>query len=471
MSSPSPTPDSEQRTTVDDFLKTLSRSGLLDREQLKAALAAAPPELKARDGAPVALAEHFIRAGRLSRFQARKLLQGAARGLVLGPYQILSALGKGGMGAVYLARDSRDGRLVALKVLSSRRAREEERTRSRFQREMALNQLVGHPHLALTYEASTVQDVHYIAMEFIPGKSLYRVVADGGPLTAPRACRLLAEVAGGLEHAHEKGLIHRDLKPSNIMVTPNDHAKVLDFGLAYVQGEKADVEVIGGQGYIVGTMDYISPEQSLDPTKVDARSDLYSLGCTLYYALSGQPPFAGGTSQEKRQRHRNEQPTPLWQLRAGLPTPLVDFVHRLMAKDPANRPPSARAVQVQLRAWATEDPALPLDRPNDTNYRIAVAALEDASNDGYLLDDIPETAAPAIEAPSSAFGTPHSAPPAPPHGVCRRGSWWRSWSAFRAHCWCCRRAWRRWYGWLLGGIKSLLTAVLSLADPKWSLPS
>ncbi len=404
MASSSPTPKTDE-LTIDEFLKTILRSGLLSRDQLKAALANIPSGVK--DGGANAVSELLIKTGKLSRFQAHKLLQGQHRGLVLGNYQILAPLGKGGMGAVYMARDGRNGRLVALKVLSSRRA-QEERTRSRFLREMELSQRVSHPHVAVTYDVGALQDVHYIAMEFIPGKSLYRVVADGGPMPAARAARLLAEVAAGLGHAHEKGLIHRDLKPSNVMVTPNDHAKVLDLGLALVAGEKADVEVVGGQGYIVGTMDYISPEQSLDPTKVDCRSDLYSLGCTLYYALSGQPPFPGGTSQEKRQRHRSEEPTPLWQMRTGLPTGFVDFVHRLMAKDPDQRPATARAVQEELLAWGTEDTALPLDRPNDTNYRIAVAALEDASNDGFVLEEVPEaTPAPvsgSSEQSAFAFG-------------------------------------------------------------------
>jgi eukaryotic-like serine/threonine-protein kinase len=388
MSSPSPTSNAEQ-PTVDEFLQHLERSGILDREQLEAALDTAPADVKARENVAGALAEFLIKTGKLSRFQARKLLNGVYRGLVLGPYQILAP-----MGTVYLTRDGRDGRLVALKILSSRRARDQGRARSRFLREMELSKRVSHPNLALTCEVGTLQDVPYIAMEYIPGKSLYRVVQEGGSLTAGRAARLLSEVASALGHAHEKGLIHRDLKPSNVMVTPNDHAKVLDLGLAFEQGEKADVEIVGGYGYIVGTMDYISPEQSLDPTNVDARSDIYSLGCTLYYALSGQPPFPGGTSGEKRQRHRTEEPAPLEQLRPELPAPFVDLVHQMMEKDPALRPPTARAVQEQLLAWAKEDSTLPMDRPNDTNYRIAVAALKDASADADLLDETPGTGEP-----------------------------------------------------------------------------
>jgi len=402
MHSPSTTSNAAG-PTVDEFLKTIRRSGVLDLEQLKAAVANAPAGW--RESSAANLAEYLIKTGKLSRFQSRKLLQGTHRGLVLGPYQILSPLGRGAMGAVYMARDGRSGQLVALKILSSRRAREEERARTRFQREMELSKRLMHPHVAVTYEAGTLRDVHYIAMEFIPGKSLTRVVAEQGPLPFARAARLLAEVAAGLQHAHEKGLIHRDLKPSNIMVTPNDHAKLLDVGLAFVQGEKADMAVIGGLGYIVGTMDYISPEQSIDATKVDPRSDIYSLGCTLYFAVSGQPPFPGGTGLEKRQRHRTEEPTPLGKLRSGLPPAFVELVQKLMAKDPALRPQTTQAARDQLLAWATEEAALPMDRPNDTNYRHAVAALEETIDEDFPLDDLPEVEAIGeAEPPSSASG-------------------------------------------------------------------
>src|SRR5947209_6940173 len=162
------------------------------------------------------------------------------------------------MSTVYRVRDKRTQKLLALKVLPPKRAREEERMLARFLREMTLSQRVAHPHIARTHEVGDVRGVYYIAMEFIPGKSLYRVVSEQGPLAVPRAARLFAEAASGLEHAHARGLVHRDLKPSNIMITPNDHAKVLDLGLALVQGETGtDRAIVGGQGYVVGSMDYI----------------------------------------------------------------------------------------------------------------------------------------------------------------------------------------------------------------------
>src|SRR5262249_27631002 len=217
-----------------------------------------------------------------------------------GQFQVLAPVGRGGMSTVYLARDTRSDLLVALKVLSPKRAREEARVLARFRREMEMSQRVAHPHVAWTFEVGVCQGVYYIAMEYIPGGSLFRLVAEKGPLQVPRAARLFAEVASALDHAHHQGLIHRDLKPSNGLITPNDHAKLLDLGLAISQGEQGLArEVIGGAGYVVGTMDYISPEQAEDASSVDPRSDIYGLGCTLYYALTGRPPFPGGTTAEK----------------------------------------------------------------------------------------------------------------------------------------------------------------------------
>ena len=380
--------------SADDFLRTILRSGLLGRDQLEAAVRALPRE--ARDD-PDAVAAFLIKAGHLSRFQASKLLQGTSSGLVLGSYQILAPLGKGGMGKVFLARDHRNGELLALKVLPPRRAREQERLRARFQREMELSQRVAHPHLALTYEAGVCQGIYYLAMEFIPGKSLYRLVSDEGPLPVPRAASLFAEAAAALQHAHEQGLIHRDLKPSNIMVTPNNHAKVLDLGLALMQGETVeDRTVVGGQGYVVGSMDYIAPEQTLDAAKVDNRADVYGLGCTLYFALTGRPPFPGGTSIEKIIKHRTQAAEPLNRVNPCVPAGFAGLVARMIAKRAEERPPSAAAARDALLAWCGRQLVLPLDRPEDPAYQHAIAALAsgEVSNeslaDGVLMPAGPD---------------------------------------------------------------------------------
>jgi serine/threonine protein kinase len=361
---------------VDVFLRNILRSGLMNEARLREALASLP-DAQRRD--PAAIAEHLIRVGKLSRFQAKKLLKGQAKGLLFGPYQVLAQIGKGGMGTVYLARDERFNHLVALKVLPPRKAKAKERMLERFRREMELSQRVSHPYIARTFQVGQWKEVQYIAMEFIPGKSLYRLVQENGPLEVPQAARLGAQVASALAHAHGQGLIHRDLKPSNILVMPNGNAKLLDLGLALIEGENvSDAQIVGGQGYIVGTMDYISPEQTEDSAGVDGRTDIYSLGCTLYYALCGSPPFPGGTSKDKIQRQRSEAPVSLLVLRPTLPAAFVEIVQKMMAKRPEQRYQTAAAVEQDLRKWAAP-PTVPATVERDESaLRIAVAQLSNA---------------------------------------------------------------------------------------------
>jgi serine/threonine protein kinase len=382
-------PTSATPPTVEAFLKLILRSGLLGREALQAHLRNMPVER--REDAD-AVAEHLIRAGHLTRFQVRKLFAGTPLGLVLGPFHVLAPIAKGGMGTVYLARDWRSEQFVALKVLPPKKAREEERLLARFRREMEMSQRVSHPHLAWTYEVGKWHEVHYIAMEYIPGRSLYRLVHDEGQMAVSRVARLFAEVCLALDHAHNQGLIHRDLKPSNIIVTPNDHAKVLDLGLALMEGEmRGEREVIGGEGYIVGTMDYIAPEQTADASRVDARCDVYALGCTIYFALTGRPPFPGGTAKEKIMRHRAEEPTPVPDLNADVPPAFVGLLRRMMAKDPEQRLPSAAAARHELLTWADRGSGLPLDRPEDRGYAQSVAVLEEKepSAEQVVAEELP----------------------------------------------------------------------------------
>jgi serine/threonine protein kinase len=359
----------------DNFIKIAVRSGLLDAERFQAALKRVPAGLRAR---PDLLAEYFVRTGILTQFQAIKLLQGAERGLVLGPYHMLAPLGRGAMGSVYLARDSRDQRLVALKILPPSKYREEERLLTRFRREMELCQKVSHPHLTRTFEVGVVQHVYYIAMEYVPGTTLRRKVMDEGPLPVHRAARVFAEVASALGYAHSQGLIHRDLKPSNIMLTPNGHSKILDLGLALIEGEELpeDKSILGGQGYVVGTMDFIAPEQVADPTGVDARADLYSLGCSLYFVLTGQPPFPGGTSQQKIKRHLTESPLPISELNPTVPAAFVKLAERLMAKKPEERPDNAEDVRRFMLYWVGDEPELPIDVAVDNSNPREIFDLE-----------------------------------------------------------------------------------------------
>jgi serine/threonine protein kinase len=338
---------------VNTLLKTILASGLIERVLLKESLMAMPTEL--RNDAQ-AVVEQLVRAGRLTRFQALRLLKEERPGLVFGHYILHEPIGKGGMCRVFLARDTRNARMVALKVLPPKRAREDERILVRFQREIRMLEKLEHPHIACKHDAGEVRGIHYLALEFVPGKSLFRLVKAEGPLGVQAAARLFVQVADALEYAHGMQLVHRDLKPSNIMVTPDGLAKVLDFGLALQMGELELVEVVGGRGYAVGTMDYIAPEQAVDSYLVDERSDLYGVGCSLYFALTGQPPFPGGTKRDKIKQHLHAEPAPLGQLAPAAPEGFLAVVATLMAKNPQDRYPSARVLREVLESWTVENP-------------------------------------------------------------------------------------------------------------------
>jgi serine/threonine protein kinase len=386
-------------SVADDFLKVVLRSGLVSRPDLQTALQSVPVA-QLQDAQ--ALADHLVGLGLLTQFQTVKLLQGASVGLQLGPYRVLTPIGKGGMGMVYLGRDNRSQQHVAIKVLSPQRKRQGDRHLARFFREMEISKNLLHPHLVIAQDIGCEHDVHYLVMEYIPGQTLNRLVNTQGPLSVARAAHLFSEVASALEYAHSQGLIHRDLKPANVMVTPNDHAKVLDLGLAIVEGEVVeDAQVLGGKGHVVGTFDYIAPEQTRDAAAVDPRADIYSLGCSLYFALTGRPPFPLGGPKEKIQAHRHQEPEPLQKLNGGVPAGFAALVRQLMAKQPEQRLGTMAEVRTALLPWAAAAADKPLDQTGDTAFQAAITALQtvpvqlDTSNEAWSF--VKETSAERAE--------------------------------------------------------------------------
>ena len=329
-----------------DFLHCIVDSGLLTKEQVGDSLQTLAPQVRAD---PRAVADHLVFAGLLTDFQARKLLHGLKKGLILGHYRVMWPIAKGGMSAVYLARDQRSSQLVALKVLPPKRAKEGDRQLIRFRREMELSQKLAHGNIAYVYEIGVhAKKVYYLALEYVPGESVQHMVRRGGPLNWKRAAKLFAQVAAALSHAHERGLIHRDVKPGNIMITPEEKAKLLDFGLALEPGELEMQEVVGGKGYVIGTMDYIAPEQITDSSLATELSDLYGLGCTMYFALTGHPPFPGGSKHAKMLHHLSDEPRPIVDLAPQVPAEFAAVVSKLMAKRPEERFASAQVVEELL---------------------------------------------------------------------------------------------------------------------------
>ena len=334
--------------SLDEFLAHLVKSGLVEKSELDR-IAISSDYGTDGDGS-VKLARVLIKNKLLTSYQAGKLLAGATRGFFLGGYRILKPLGEGGMGKVYLASHEKTAEKVAIKVLPPQKAREEKNALNRFRREMDLSQRAKHPNLARTIKVGSDGDVHFMVLEYIPGESLYEAVKGerGGPLRVPDAARLFLKIVDGLDAAHQAGIIHRDMKPSNIMITPDGDARVLDLGLARALG---DEKPLTRPNIVVGTLDYASPEQLTDASKADRRSDLYSIGCTIYFTLAGKAPFEGGDLVNKIYKQRMEDPEALERVARGVPSAFAAIVRKLMNKNPDDRYQNCGELRADLARW------------------------------------------------------------------------------------------------------------------------
>ncbi len=254
-------------------------------------------------------------------------------------FEVIKALGQGGMGVVYLARNRMMDRLEVLKVVN-KAFLDRPGALERFQQEIRSAAKLLHPNIVAAHSVPRLGDLLVFAMEYVDGQDLSQVVKRRGPLPVTNATYYAYQVALGLQHAHTKGMVHRDIKPSNLMFAIEDKkhvVKILDFGLAKATSEKAADAGLTKTGQMLGTPDYIAPEQTLDAQKADIRADIYSLGCTLYFMLSGHPPFQGNSLYEILQAHHQTEAQPLNLVRADVPAELAAIVSKMMAKDPANR--------------------------------------------------------------------------------------------------------------------------------------
>lgn len=258
-------------------------------------------------------------------------------------YEILRLIGKGGMGDVYAARHRKMNRTVALKVIKREFVRKPKAV-DRFHREVKTAAQLSHPNIVTAHDADQAGDFHFMVMEYVDGVDLSHVVKDRGALPVAEACDYVRQAAIGLQYAHEQGMVHRDIKPHNLMVTADGTVKVLDFGLASLapeaRSENETVEARGeltADGTIMGTPDFISPEQANDARTADIRSDIYSLGATLYFLLSGHPLFGDGSVMHKLKSHAEVEPESLDSLRDDVPSDLARIISRLIAKDPNDR--------------------------------------------------------------------------------------------------------------------------------------
>jgi serine/threonine protein kinase len=390
-------------STAVQFLELAYKSGLLDRPHFQAYLerrrAAGPlPE------APRALANRLMRDGLLTRFQVEQLLLGRWRNFILsGKYKVLGPLGSGGMGQVFLCEHQVMRRRVAVKVLPTSRSSNPV-SLERFHREARAVAQLHHPNIVSGHDVDRDGKLHFLVMEYVDGSTFHKIVRDRGPMSCLRAAHYVRQAALGLQHAHEAGLVHRDIKPSNLLLERTGTVKILDMGLARFFHDESDDLSKWHLDRPLGTTDYMAPEQALDSHAADIRADIYSLGGTFYFVLTGQSPFQEGTTLEKMISHQIRQPRPIRELRPEVPDGQAAVIDRMMAKEPARRYQTPAEVAEALAPW-TQTPIPPPPKEEMPE--------QDPAAGGPLA--VPSSPAPRDEAPStptpSHAKTDHGLPP------------------------------------------------------------
>ena len=382
------------------FVWDLRLCNLVDRAQIDQVVGQFLAEHPGAE--PSDLAAHFVAMGMLTEFQAERLLKGKTQGFLLGPYTIKHALGTGSMGTVYKAQTSNDSPWFAVKVIPRR---------SMWNVRLALRKVRAfeqcpHPVIVPFVDVGTAGGMHYLVWPFLEGEALERLIERQGKLGPTRVAALGVQVAEGLDAAHRAGLFHGLLKPSNLMIAPNGQVRILDFGigclLAESEGESL-VDTMSTANSISSGLDCASPESITDPTNLDAVGDQYSLGCVLYYCLTGRYPFPDGTAIDKMVGHQHSQPTPIKDLVPDVPAGLLAVVEKLMEKVPTRRYGSATEVIEALTPFAVSAPPVPRPEP--------VKPVEDRPSPATPLREPPPLApakreAIGVEAASSATAPP-----------------------------------------------------------------
>ena len=363
------------RPKVDTFLDLLRRSGLVERDQLNGVLLALKEQAGGgaiADAEP--LSQRLTEAGLLTSWQCEKLLEGRHKGFFLGKYKLLDHLGTGGMSSVYLAEHVLMQRRVAIKVLPKNRV-EDTSYLARFHREAQAAAALDHRNIVRAYDVDNEGSIHYLVMEYVEGLDLQQMVRKDGPLDFLAAAEYIRQAADGLAHAHEAGLIHRDVKPANLLVDQKNVVKVLDLGLARFTTDegRASLTVTYDEN-VLGTADYLAPEQALDSHGVDARADIYSLGCSFYYLLTGHPPFPEGTLPQRLMMHQKEPPPSILNERRDTPSELVEICARMMAKRVDRRCQTAAEVAEALADWLVAQGGTVDSGSGSSSGRLAAAA-------------------------------------------------------------------------------------------------
>ncbi|HZZ71464.1 MAG TPA: serine/threonine-protein kinase [Pirellulales bacterium] len=339
------------KVNAEKLLELVRSCGLVDKDRLSEVLASWTSPADQEDLAdPERLANRLIEAGLLTRWHCDKLLDGKHKGFFLGKYKLLTHLGTGGMSSVYLAENTLINRRVAVKVLPSSRI-EDSSYLARFYREAQAAAAVDHRNIVRAYDIDNDGKNHYIVMEYVEGRDLQATVKENGPLDYESAAEYIRQAAEGLDSAHEAKLIHRDIKPANLLLDTKGIVKILDMGLARFSNDDRASLTIAHDENVLGTADYLAPEQAVNSHTVDSRADIYSLGCTLYYLLTGHPPFTEGTLAQRIMKHQTQPAPSIFLERKDAPQELVDICSKMMAKTPPKRFQTAGEVASALGGW------------------------------------------------------------------------------------------------------------------------
>ena len=342
--------------TLDEFVRSLTDRGILPLEDVTSIVSSLPED---RTGVDVEkLAQDLIRQQKLTRFQASVIFRRQSRGLRFGDYIVLDKIGSGGMGQVFKAENRRPRELVALKLLRATYTKSR-RAVARFYREANTAARLKHRNLVSVVDAGERNGLHFLVMELIEGRDVRSVVKEKGPLSLACAIDLIVQAAHGLEYAHQHGIVHRDVKPANLLLQTSGRVVVLDLGLARLDDPAEDIDGANNgrltmPGNFLGTLDYVSPEQTADAHEVDARSDIYSLGCTLYYVLKGHPPYRRDNAALILFAHCQDPIPKLAEDVPGVPPRLAAIFRRMLAKQVADRVATMTEVIAELEACRQE---------------------------------------------------------------------------------------------------------------------
>jgi serine/threonine-protein kinase len=335
--------------TVEQFIERLTQSGLMSAAEVSTFQDGLPPDKRPKDVQQLARA--LVQHGKLTKYQAQAVYEGKTKGLVFGEYVVLDKLGEGGMGVVLKAQHRRMKRLVAVKMIAGKAIGSPDAVQ-RFYREVEAAAKLNHPNIVQAHDASEHEGSHYLVMEYVEGRDLAAIVRDRGPMAVRAAVEYVLQAARGFQYAHEQGIVHRDIKPSNLLLDKKGTVKILDMGLARIiaLADDSEKDRLTGSSQVMGTCDYMAPEQAMDTHHADARADIYSLGCTLYRLLTGHVPYQGQALAQILMAHQQAPIPSLSAARPDVPAELDSLFQKMMAKRPEDRFQSMAEVVAELEA-------------------------------------------------------------------------------------------------------------------------